>query len=123
MPVLAANLDICADDFYSLLFDIQRDAMPIETLSSVARDMKAPDAFEFNWRTVEDRENPAELFPTKARGGVLGVGRLNAKFFPSISPDRPVDPPEFGEKLRNGTRSRGRENLVLDDRRANTFNL
>lgn len=38
-----ANFDICANNFYFLLFDIQRDATPIEASSSIARDMKAPD--------------------------------------------------------------------------------
>jgi len=64
--------------------------------------------FEFNWRTVEDRENPAELFPTKARRGVFGAVRLNVKFFPSIS--RPILQ-SFGEKLKNmpGTHARSRK--------------
>lgn len=90
------------------------NATPIETPSSVARDMKAPDAgFEFNWQTVEDRENPAELFSTKARGRVLSVVRLNVKFFPSISRDQPI--PQSLKKNWKICSEHTRENLMLDE--------
>lgn len=75
------NLDIFADSTIFILCILIFNATPIETSSSTERDMKAPD-FKFNWRTIEDRENPPELFLTKAREGVLGGrGSRNREIF------------------------------------------